>query len=81
LLPDLINAHTSALSGAGVCLAALHSRTEREPMDLILIILILLLLFGGGFGYRRYGHRGGLGIGGILLLILIIYLIFRHGRI
>jgi hypothetical protein len=29
-------------------------------MDLILIILILLLLFGGGFGYRRYGHRGAL---------------------
>ena len=38
-------------------------------MDLILIILILLLLFGGGFGYRRYGHRGGIGIGGILLLL------------
>jgi hypothetical protein len=34
-------------------------------MDLILIILILLLLFGGGFGYRRYGHRGGIGIGGL----------------
>ena len=49
-------------------------------MDLILIILIILLLFGGGFGYRRYGHRGGFGIGGILLLILILYLIFgRHG--
>jgi hypothetical protein len=48
-------------------------------MDLILIILIILLLFGGGFGYRRYGHRGGIGIGGILLLILVLYLIFgRH---
>ena len=33
-------------------------------MDLILIILILLLLFGGGFGYRRYGHRGGFGLAG-----------------
>ena len=40
---------------------------------------ILLLLFGGGFGYRRYGHRGGIGIGGILLLILVLYLVFgRH---
>jgi len=47
-------------------------------MDLILIILILLLLFGGGFGYRRYGHRGGIGIGGLLLLILVLYLIFGH---
>jgi len=46
-----------------------------------LIILIIVLLFGGGFGYRRYGHRGGIGIGGILLLILILYLIFGHGRV
>ena len=49
-------------------------------MDLILIILIILLLFGGRFGYRRYGYRGGMGIGGLLLLILLLYLIFgRHG--
>jgi hypothetical protein len=40
-------------------------------MDLILIIIVLLLLFGGGFGYSRYGYRGGIGIGGILLIILI----------
>jgi hypothetical protein len=44
-------------------------------MDLILIIIILLLLFGGGFGYSRYGYRGGIGIGGILLIILIVYLL------
>ena len=50
-------------------------------MDLILIILILLLLIGGGLGYCRYGHRGGMGIGGILLLILILYRIFGHGGI
>ena len=53
----------------------MHSAPQSEfsdgaLMDLMLIILILLLLFGGGFGYRRYGHRGGIGIGGILLLIL-----------
>ena len=54
---------------------------ESDRMDLILIILIIVLLFGGGFGYRRYGHRGGIGIGGILLLILILYLIFGHGRV
>jgi hypothetical protein len=53
----------------------MHSAPQSEfsdgaLMDLMLIIPILLLLFGGGFGYRRYGHRGGIGIGGILLLIL-----------
>jgi hypothetical protein len=42
---------------------------------------VLLLLFGGGFGYSRYGYRGGIGIGGILLIILILYLILGHGRI
>ena len=38
-------------------------------------------LFGGGFGYSRYGYRGGIGIGGILLIILILYLLLGHGRI
>jgi hypothetical protein len=44
-------------------------------MDLILIIIILLLLFGGGFGFRQYGARGGIGIGGLLLIVLIVYLL------
>jgi hypothetical protein len=50
-------------------------------MDLILIILVVFLLCGGGFGYSRYGYRGGFGIGGILLLVLIVYLLVGHGRI
>ena len=50
-------------------------------MDLILIILIIVLLFGGGFGYSRWGHRGGLGIGGVLLILLIVYLLVGHGRV
>jgi len=62
-------------------LVAVRRPASELSMDLILIILILLLLFGGGFGYRRYGHRGGIGIGGILLLILVLYLIFGHGRV
>jgi Protein of unknown function (DUF3309) len=49
-------------------------------MDVILIVLILFLLFGGGFGYRRWGYSGGLGIGGILLIVLIVYLLVGHGR-
>ena len=50
-------------------------------MDLILIVIVLLLIFGGGFGYSRWGTSGGIGIGGILLVILVIYLLLGHGRI
>jgi hypothetical protein len=50
----------------------------EETMDLILIILIILLLFGGGFGYSRWGHRGGIGIGGVLLIVLVVYLLVGH---
>ncbi len=35
-------------------------------MDLILIVIVLFLLLGGGFGYSRYGYRGGIRIGGVL---------------
>jgi hypothetical protein len=53
----------------------------EERMDLILIIIILLLLFGGGFGYSRWGYGGGIGIGGILLIVLVVYLLVGHGRL
>jgi hypothetical protein len=35
---------------------------------MLLLILIVLLLFGGGGGYYAYGPRGGIGIGGIVLI-------------
>ena len=38
-----------------------------------------VLLFGGGFGYHRWGYGGGIGIGGILLIVLIVYLLFGRG--
>lgn len=38
----------------------------------LLIILVLVLLLGGFFGHRRYGGRG---LGGVLGLVLIIFLI------
>ena len=45
---------------------------------LLLLILLLLLLGGGGgyYGHRRWGYRGGagVGLGTILLIVLIIYL-------
>jgi hypothetical protein len=37
-----------------------------------LIVLLLVLLLGGFFGHRRYGGRG---LGGVLGLVLIIFLI------
>jgi hypothetical protein len=42
---------------------------------LIVLLLILLLFGGGGFGYARWGYGGGISIGGIILLVLVIYLI------
>jgi hypothetical protein len=47
----------------------------ESAMNLILIILILLLLFGGGGGYYYGGPMVGSGIGGVLLVILIVYLL------
>jgi len=57
----------------------LKGNTTEERMDLILIIIILVLLFGGGFGYHRWGYGGGIGIGGILLIVLIVYLLLGRG--
>jgi hypothetical protein len=53
---------------------------EREMGLLILIILLVLLFGGGGYGYSRYGYGGGIGIGGILLIVLIVYLLFGYSR-
>jgi len=50
-------------------------------MGLILIVIVLVILFGGGF-YSvdgNYPYRGpGIGIGGVLLLILLIWLLTGH---
>jgi hypothetical protein len=54
--------------------------STEEHMDILLIIIILILLFGGGFGYSRWGYRGGIGIGGIILIVLIVYLLVGRGR-
>jgi len=51
-------------------------------IGLILLIIVLLFVFGGGgyYGYSRYPDCGpGLGIGGLLLLILVVWLILRSG--
>jgi hypothetical protein len=43
---------------------------------MLILIIVLVLVFGGGggfYGHRRWGHRGGAGIGlGTILLILLV---------
>ncbi len=43
---------------------------------LILIVFLLLFVFGGRYGYNRWGYSGGIGIGGVLILILLLWLLF-----
>jgi hypothetical protein len=47
---------------------------------MLILIIILILLFGGGSGYygwNRWGPQGGagIGLGTILIVCLIIYLL------
>ena len=46
---------------------------------LILLIVLLLVLGGGGgyYGHSRWGYRGGagIGLGTILLILLVAYLL------
>jgi hypothetical protein len=47
---------------------------------MLLLIIILLILFGGGGGYYGYGRWGygviaAIGLGTVLLIILIVYLL------
>lgn len=43
-------------------------------MSPLLLILILLLVFGAGGGSYAFGPRGGIGIGGILMIVPIVML-------
>lgn len=50
-------------------------------IGLILLIVIIVLLFGGGFGYYRGGWQGsgpGIGIFGVIVILLIIWLLLGH---
>ena len=47
---------------------------------MVILIILLVLLFGGGFfGYSHYGTRGGMGIGGVILVILLAWLLLGVG--
>lgn len=42
-------------------------------MATILIIVLLILLLGGGGGYYGYSRWGGPGLGGVLGIVLIVF--------
>jgi hypothetical protein len=46
---------------------------------MLLLILVLLLVFGFGggyYGYNNYGPRGGIGIfGAVILIVIVLYFI------
>jgi hypothetical protein len=45
-------------------------------LTLLIIVLLVVLLAGGGYGYRRWGTGGGLGIvGTVLVIVLILWLL------
>jgi hypothetical protein len=51
---------------------------EKEIHMLLLIILVVLLFGGGGgyYGYSRWGTRGGLGlVGTVVLILVVLYLV------
>lgn len=52
-------------------------------MDLLLIIIIAVILFGGvGAGWRGYSSGNpGYSILGVILIILVLVLLFGHGRL
>jgi hypothetical protein len=63
-----------------LCLARRHVGESAMSLGLILIILVIIYLIGGfsgrfgGYGYGM-GHSG-MGIGGVILVVLIVLLLF-----
>lgn len=50
---------------------------------MLIVLIVLLLLLGGGTGYyghSRWGSGGsaGIGLGTILLIVLLVYLLGGH---
>jgi hypothetical protein len=53
-------------------------------MLILLVILLLIIFFGGGnWGYTRFGNSyyggAGIGLGGVLLILLVVYLMGGFG--
>lgn len=43
---------------------------------IILIVFLLVWLLGSHVGYNRWGYGGGISIGGLILLIFVLWLLF-----
>jgi hypothetical protein len=55
-------------------------KRSKEGKQMLIVIIILVLLLGGGggyYGHSRWGYGGGagIGLGTILLVLLIAYLL------
>lgn len=63
-------------------MAALVPLCQPMSMNILLVLLVLLLLFGGGGFYFGGPAVGGSGLGLILLICVIVYLMggFRTKR-
>jgi hypothetical protein len=59
--------------------AARNKGSERRIQMLVLLIILLLILGAGGgyYGHTRWGYGGGasVGLGTILLILLIAYML------
>jgi len=44
-------------------------------MSPLLIIIVLVLLFGGGGGYYANSRYGGVGLGGVLGTVLVVFVV------
>ena len=44
-------------------------------MNLVILIIILVLLFGGGGFYLGGPSHGGIGLVGVLVIVLVLYLL------
>lgn len=55
---------------------------ENNSMLLLLIIVVLLFSGGGYYGYyNQWSYHRGLGIGGVIALLLLLYLLFGNAGI
>src|SRR4029453_10752718 len=54
--------------------AAPDDREGEVPMLTILLIVLLILLLGGG-GYYGYGRWGGPGLGGVVGLVIVVFVV------
>lgn len=48
-------------------------------MALVVLLVLLVLLFPGPYyGYRAYGYPGGISVGGFLLILIVVLLLFGY---